>query len=170
MIRFLLSSMIFACLTGCLAGSLTSQDTAAAASAPPTVPVGQYHFGWKLSGNRAVAPLQIFDDGHRTWLQFLPGQPAPAIFARLPQGDQLLTPAAGQGGLFMLDGVWPQLILRGGSLQSVALRLTPGAEIPTTETLPVDTSRPAARRAPRRSTRPRTQSQPDATPQAATKP
>jgi len=85
--------------------------------------VGQYHFGWKLSGNRAVAPLQVFDDGRRTWLQFPPGQPAPAIFARPPEGDQLLTPVTGQGGLLMLDGVWPQLTMRGGTLQSVALRL-----------------------------------------------
>jgi len=127
MIRFLLSCTAFASLAGCLSwlpgGQTGGSANAGANLAGPPAAVGQYHFGWKLSGNRAVAPLQVFDDGHRTWLQFPPGQPAPAIFARLPEGDQLLTPVTGQGGLLMLDGVWPQLTMRGGTLQSVALRL-----------------------------------------------
>jgi len=125
MIRFLLSCMMFPCLAGCLTWPIAARDVTT--PLPATASVGQYHFAWKLSGNRAVAPLQIFDDGYRTWLQFPAGQPVPAIFARLPQGDQLLMPTLGQAGLLMLDGVWPQLMMRGGSLQSVALRL-PAAE------------------------------------------
>jgi len=121
MIRFLLSCMVFPCLTGCLTWPVASRDVTTPLLAVASV--GQYHFGWKLSGNRAVAPLQMFDDGRRTWLQFPAGQPVPAIFARLPGGDQLLMPTVGQAGLLMLDGVWPQLVMRGGSLQSVALRL-----------------------------------------------
>jgi len=120
MIRFLLSCMVFPCLAGCATWPAASRDVT---PLPAVASVGQYHFGWKLSGNRAVAPLQIFDDGRRTWLQFPAGQPVPAIFARLPNGDQLLMPTAGQAGLLMLDGVWPQLMMRGGSLQSAALRL-----------------------------------------------
>jgi len=114
------------CLTGCLTWPARTHD---AAPSPVAATVGQYHFDWKLSGNRAVAPLQVFDDGKRTWLQFPAGQPVPAIFARLPQGDQLLTPTLGQGGLLMLDGVWPQLAMRGGSLQSMALRLPAVTEV-----------------------------------------
>jgi len=113
-----------------LAGPATLRDTAR--PFPAVAAVGQYHFGWKLSGNRAVAPLQVFDDGQRTWLQFPAGQPVPAIFARLPHGDQLLAPTAGatgQGGLWMLDGVWPQLMMRGGALQSIALRLPTVADM-----------------------------------------
>jgi len=133
MIRFLSSCVVFSCLTGCLSWPQTSRDATTPFATPVSAAasVGQYHFNWKLSGNRAVAPLQIFDDGRRTWLQFPAGQAAPAIFARLLQGDQLLTPTMGQGGLLMLDGVWPQLILRGGSLQSTALRLSDDADAAT---------------------------------------
>src|SRR5690606_24797103 len=28
-------------------------------------PLAHYRFDWQLSGDRAVAPLQVFDDGHR---------------------------------------------------------------------------------------------------------
>jgi len=121
MIRFFFVCVASLVLSGCA----TTDKASDAANLPPlpTTAPGHFHFAWKLSGNRAVAPLQVFDDGQNTWLQFPPGQAAPAIFARSPLGDQLLTPIAGQGGLIMVPGVWPQLILRGGSLQSVAMRL-----------------------------------------------
>jgi len=137
MIRFLLSCMAFCGLAGCLSWPVASRDGAARSSAA-AASIGQYHFAWKLSGNRAVAPLQVFDDGRQTWLQFPPGQPVPAVFARLPQGDQLLVPTTGAGGLVMLDGVWPQLVIRGGALQSVAQRL------PTDQTAAAPAAVPAA--------------------------
>jgi len=121
-------------LSGCLVGTGALRD--GAAFVPTGASIGQYHFAWKLSGNRAVAPLQVFDNGRQTWLQFPPGQPIPAVFARLPQGDQLLIPTTGSAGLVMLDGVWPQLIIRGGALQSMALRM------PDTESAAVVPSAP----------------------------
>jgi hypothetical protein len=81
-----------------------------------------YNFDWRLSGNRAVAPLQVFDDGRRTWLQFPAGQAVPAIFARTQSGDQLLSYAQ-EGAYLVLGGVWPVLRMRGGHLQSVAERM-----------------------------------------------
>src|SRR5690606_7055284 len=85
-----------------------------------------YHFEWQLSGHRAVAPLQVFDDGIKTWLQFAPGQPVPAIFAVTPNGDRLLEPKL-LGPYQVLDGVWPQLKIRGGRQQSLVRRLDPFA-------------------------------------------
>jgi len=72
-----------------------------------------------------VAPLQVFDDGRRTWLQFPSGQAIPAIFARAPSGDQLLAYAQ-EGAYVVLSGVWPALRMRGGHLQSLAERIAPG--------------------------------------------
>jgi len=117
-IKQVVAACLLPWLAGCLAWPVAKQ------TASPLAAVGHYHFDWKLSGNRAVAPLQIFDDGKQTWLQFPAGQPVPAVFARLPQGDQLLAPVAGQGGMLMLPGVWPQLVMRGGTLQSRAQRLS----------------------------------------------
>jgi len=122
MIRFFFVCLALLALSGCATTNKATSDADRLPPLPTTAP-GHFHFAWRLSGNRAVAPLQVFDDGQNTWLQFPPGQPAPAIFARSPLGDQLLTPMAGQGGLIMVPGVWPQLLMRGGSLQSMALRL-----------------------------------------------
>ncbi len=78
---------------------------------------GQYDFGWRLSGDRAVAPLQVFDNGRQMWLQFAPGQAVPAIFEHTERGDRPLDYHR-SGPYLVLSGVWPHLILRGGHLKS----------------------------------------------------
>ena len=82
-----------------------------------------YDFSWRLSGDQRAGPLQVFDDGHTTWLQFAPNQAVPAIFARLEEGDRLLSHRV-HGPYVVLDGVWPLLILRAGKLQSQAQRIS----------------------------------------------
>lgn len=86
-----------------------------------------YDFSWRLSGDRQAGPIQIFDDGRSTWLQFAPQQPIPAIFSRSEQGDQLLAHRT-QGPYVVVDGVWSLLIMRAGALQSQARRLYPQPE------------------------------------------
>ena len=81
-----------------------------------------YNFEWRLSGDRAVAPAQVFDNGRQTWLQFAPGQPLPAIFERTGRGDRHLD-FRRDGPYVVLPGVWPNLILRGGRLKSFADRV-----------------------------------------------
>jgi len=85
----------------------------------------QYDFRWRLSGDRAVAPLQVFDDGRQTWLQFAPGQAVPAIFRGGERGDQPLDYRLA-GPYVVLDGVWPRLVLRGGGLRSLVERAARG--------------------------------------------
>ena len=80
-------------------------------------PAAQFSFDWQLSGSRAVAPLQVFDDGRRTWLQFNHGQAIPAIFERTSTGDRPVHYRR-EGAYLVLPGVWPELVLRGGHLQS----------------------------------------------------
>lgn len=87
----------------------------------------QYDFRWRLSGDQAVAPLQVFDDGRRTWLQFAPGQAVPAIFRGGARGDQPLDYRRA-GPYVVLDGVWPKLVLRGGGLRGVVERAA-GADV-----------------------------------------
>ncbi|NGM87790.1 TrbG/VirB9 family P-type conjugative transfer protein [Parapusillimonas sp. SGNA-6] len=82
----------------------------------------RYSFAWRLSGDRAVAPLQVFDDGKRTWLQFAPGQPVPAIFRQDASGDRPLAYTR-EGPYLVLAAVWPRLVLRGGQLRSMAEKL-----------------------------------------------
>lgn len=83
--------------------------------------LGHYSFDWRLSGERQVAPLQVFDNGNKIWLQFMPEQPIPAIFQNTPEGERPLRYKR-DGDYLVLDGVWPKLSFRGGSLVAYAER------------------------------------------------
>ncbi|CAM5204254.1 hypothetical protein CDEF62S_04327 [Castellaniella defragrans] len=81
-----------ALLAGMLAGCTTPADRAwwrAVAGLPP-VP-GQFSFDWRMTGD-PLAPLQVFDDGRQTWLQYPADQAVPAVFERTASGDRLLRP------------------------------------------------------------------------------
>ncbi|MGB6241810.1 MAG: TcpQ domain-containing protein [Castellaniella sp.] len=88
--------------------------------------VGRYHFDWRLSGDADLAPLQIFDDGRETWLQYPAGQAVPALFARTAAGDRLLQ-ARRTGDYLVLRGVPDHLLMRGGLLVAEARRVADGA-------------------------------------------
>ncbi|WP_033841204.1 TrbG/VirB9 family P-type conjugative transfer protein, partial [Bordetella bronchiseptica] len=75
-------------------------------------PAGQYRFDWRLSGDPAVAPLQVFDDSRRIWLQFAPGQPVPAIFAHGAGGERPV-PYVRRDPYIVVDGAWRAPSLRG---------------------------------------------------------
>lgn len=95
---------------------------------------GEFDFSWRLSGEPAVAPLQVFDNGRQMWLQFAPDQSVPAIFARTADGDRLLDYRR-EGPYVVLDRVWPQLILRGGTQSSMVERIaSSSALLPKSET------------------------------------
>ncbi|CUI72462.1 TrbG/VirB9 family P-type conjugative transfer protein [Achromobacter sp. 2789STDY5608621] len=80
-----------------------------------------YDFDWRLSGDPAVAPMQVFDDGRETWLQFAPGQPVPAIFGVDAAGERVL-PYARRDPYVVLAGRWDGLAFRGGRLAARARR------------------------------------------------
>ena len=96
----------------------------AAPSVQTAAASGAYDFNWRLSGHRDVAPLQVFDDGRRMWLQFAPGQPIPAIFSVTQQGQQPV-PYVRDGPYVILPQVWPALVLRGGQRLSQVKRAAP---------------------------------------------
>lgn len=96
---------------------------------------GPFNFDWALSGDRTIAPLQVFDNGVKTWLQFPVGAPVPAVFARsgaesggvFPvQPDRLLA-LVQQGDYVVVNEVPDQLVFRGGHLQAAARRGRPVA-------------------------------------------
>ncbi|ARP94745.1 TcpQ domain-containing protein [Bordetella genomosp. 13] len=83
---------------------------------------GQYDFNWQLSGDAAVAPLQVFASDAQVWMQFGAGQEVPAIFAGTPQGDRLVAWRR-QGPYVVVDGAWPALTMRGGRYVARAARV-----------------------------------------------
>lgn len=89
---------------------------------PKAGPVaGHYSFAWRLSGDRQVGPIQVFDDGKATWVHFASDQAIPAIFARTINGDIPLSYEM-EGAYAVLSGVWTALTFRNGNLQALAER------------------------------------------------
>lgn len=86
------------------------------AGAPPGA---RHDFNWRLSGDRRVAPLQVFDDGQQTWLQFPPGRPVPAIFVQYG-GREFPAESVSRQPYVVVKGKWPALVLRGGALHARA--------------------------------------------------
>lgn len=81
--------------------------------------IGEPDFDWYLSGDRRVAPLQVFSDQWRVWLQWYPGQPQPSILVLENGGWQVATPHQ-HGKFSVLEGQWQQLRFQGGSLRADA--------------------------------------------------
>lgn len=79
----------------------------------------QFDFNWKLSGDREVAPLQVFSTPKQIWLQFTPTHPIPAIFALDAQQQKLLTYTHSEPYV-VITGEWKQLVFRGASLEAQA--------------------------------------------------
>lgn len=107
----------------CLGACTWSDKGAAGSSWQAARPAAQgFRVDWQLSGDPAVAPMQVFDDGKETWLQFAPGQALPAIFGIGSDGERAL-PYFRRDPYVVLTGGWNRLAFRGGRLSARAQRL-----------------------------------------------
>jgi len=112
----------------CLGACTWSDQGVAGSSWQGARPAAQgFRFDWQLSGDPAVAPMQVFDDGKETWLQFAPGQALPAIFGIGTDGERAL-PYFRRDPYVVLTGGWNSLSFRGGRLTARAQRMQPVAE------------------------------------------
>ncbi|WP_198298411.1 TcpQ domain-containing protein [Bordetella genomosp. 8] len=124
-----------------------STDSSAYSSTAAT-----HDFNWRLSGDRQVAPLQVFDDGRQTWLQFAPGQPVPALFTE-QHGAERPARYVRHEPYVIVQGKWPAVVMRGGALQARADYLgvarhaeaTPAAMMAATAALPALGAQSAAK-------------------------
>ncbi|HCW20285.1 TcpQ domain-containing protein [Achromobacter sp.] len=82
---------------------------------------GGFRFDWRLSGDPAVAPVQVFDNGREVWLQFAPGQALPAVFGVRGDGEHAL-PYVRRDPYVVVKGEWGVLRFRGGRLAARAER------------------------------------------------
>ncbi|MGB3424877.1 MAG: TcpQ domain-containing protein [Castellaniella sp.] len=133
MIRILGAGLLLAGLGGCAAPADGAwwRDLAGLSPAP-----GGYRFDWRIAGDPALAPLQVFDDGRETWLQYPADQPAPAVFERTARGDRLLRSRRDRDYL-ILRGVPERIVLRGGLSQAEAWRETGTPATPQASALPM---------------------------------
>lgn len=114
-----------------------------AAEAPsrqdPQVDLTRLHTAYaieKASGNPPWVPLAVYDDGNKTFIRFkepLTYTAAPAVFVRHADGaagvvqfsPYTVPNAPEKGAYYIVQGLWPQLELKGGDDQVVRItRLT----------------------------------------------
>ncbi|WP_158213456.1 TcpQ domain-containing protein [Pigmentiphaga sp. NML080357] len=86
-----------------------------AAPAPGAANRGVYDFAYRIEGDKRVAPVQVFDDGRQTYMQFRVGQILPAIFTAGPQEERLAA-VAWQGGYAVVAGTAREFTLRIGDV------------------------------------------------------
>ncbi|WP_313371584.1 TcpQ domain-containing protein [Achromobacter animicus] len=129
MVRIFFLAAGLSCLGACTwSGPGSGRDTTSWQAANPFSQ--GFRFDWQLSGDPAVAPLQVFDDGRETWLQFQPGQPLPAIFGAGDGGEHPL-PYVRRDPYVVVAGAWKALRFRGGRLTARAQRAHGAADIPS---------------------------------------
>ena len=105
------------------------------------VVVGDPDFNWHLSGDRRVAPRQVFSDAHHIWLQWHPHQAVPTVFAQIGAHWQVLDLRT-QGQYAIVDGQWSVLRFQGAQLQAHAHRRTRSDCSPLLSTAPTSSTRP----------------------------
>ncbi len=74
----------------------------------PPVIVGEY----RLSGDEALRPSRISDDGTRTYLEWDAYQSLPAVFGIGFNGEEEVVDGYMRGGVFTIDRVYGELIFR----------------------------------------------------------
>lgn len=116
-------------LGGCAPWTWPSAVPAAQRPAPSAASA-YFDFSWELSGDRQAAPLQVFDDGHRMWLQFSPSQGEPGLWRPAPEGDLRAVGYSRQGPYLVLDQVWPALVVQAQGRQASVRRAQARQELP----------------------------------------
>jgi type IV secretion system protein VirB9 len=72
------------------------------------------NFDWATSGDSALLPERIYDDGTATFLAWPSGQPMPAILVKNHEGTEGPVNFAVRGDTIVLDIVPSEIILRSG--------------------------------------------------------
>lgn len=77
---------------------------------------------YKLSGEKALLPSRISDDGVHTYLEWPEDEALPAVFAVNSIGEEEMVDGYMRGGIFTIDRVNNQLMFRIGKKKAKAVR------------------------------------------------
>jgi hypothetical protein len=111
------------CLCGLLmaCGSHGKHTDPSDISQLPSV-AGEPDFNWRLSGDRRIAPKQVFSDEQRVWLQWPHRQSLPTIFGRIDDTWEVLHPQK-VGAYVLIAGDWSALKFQGGAVKALAQKI-----------------------------------------------
>ena len=78
---------------------------------------------YRLSGERALLPYRISDDGDRTYLEWTKEQSLPAVFGIGTNGEEEVVDGYMRDGIFTIDRVYGELVFRIDSKRGKARRV-----------------------------------------------
>lgn len=90
----------------------------------PSEMTGRY----KLSGDRALRPLTIGDDGTRTYIKWAQNGPLPAVFAINGDRPEALANGNMRDGVYVIEGISRRLVFRMDGDVARADRIAPGRD------------------------------------------
>jgi type IV secretion system protein VirB9 len=76
---------------------------------------GGTNYAYSFTGEQAIVPGQMYDDGRQTYLVFSPSQMVPQVSMVGEGGREQSVATNTQGSMVIVQGVYPQLVLRMGS-------------------------------------------------------
>jgi type IV secretion system protein VirB9 len=72
------------------------------------------NFSWKRSGNDALLPVRVYDDGNATFLTWPSDRAVPAILIKDHEGTEGPVNFTVRGETIIVQGVPPEIVLRSG--------------------------------------------------------
>jgi type IV secretion system protein VirB9 len=104
---------------------IRSGDQQVAKVSPPTAlpPTFAGPGRYKVSGDRSLKPVTVSDDGLRTYIQWSPSQPMPAVFGVSSDGNEEMVDGFMRSGTFTIDRVFERLVFRLDKVKTSATRL-----------------------------------------------
>ena len=79
---------------------------------------------YRVTGEASLRPIQISDDGTRTFLVWGEDQALPAVFSVNPFGDEEIVDGYMRAGIYTIDRVYPRLVFRIDRKAAKAERIT----------------------------------------------
>ncbi len=98
-----------------VASNIPANNIAAAPSPlPPTANSAALNFNYTYEGSGQILPYAMFDDGQRTYFQFLNASSAPKLFRVTREGKEIAVPLNREDKYWVAGGVGAKFVLRSG--------------------------------------------------------
>jgi type IV secretion system protein VirB9 len=103
-------------------GPSATSATATPPAQPSPPPAPPRNTAWRVTGDRALLPEAVSDDGQATYLQWSAARDLPAILAVGADGQEGPVNFTVREGTIVIDGVAPRYVLRIGKASAVLER------------------------------------------------
>lgn len=91
-------------------------------NAPIERPLSNTMATYRMKGEKALRPAEIWDDGTHMYVRFAPDASLPAIFGVSETGDEVVVNGHMRQGVYVIDDVYPKLIFRSNKKKAMAER------------------------------------------------